>query len=295
MSANENVVLAADTCCEVGEGPLWHPGVNLLFFLDIPPGAIYSYDPATSQCRRFSQGRPTGGMTLQEDGRILLFQDGRVSRLELDGTQHELARGLCPGNERFNDVIADPKGRVFAGAMGGNGRLYRFDLDGRIEELFDGLVVPNGMGFSPDVETFYFTESAAHTIYRFDYDRSTGAITNRRVLVEVPKSDGLPDGMTVDAEGFIWTALWFGGRLQRYAPDGTLDREFYLPVNQTSCVTFGGFDFSDMYVTTAASAGADEFKPPGYDPALHPRGGALYKCRIPGISGRPEFRSRLYL
>ena len=110
---------------------------------------------------------------------------------------------------------------------------------------------------------------------------------------EIPASEGIPDGMTVDADGFVWTAVWFGGRLKRFAPDGGLDREVFFPVAQTSCVTFGGEDYSEMFITTAAGAGADRFAPPGYKPVADRRGGALYSCRIEGVRGAPEFRSRL--
>ena len=292
MLANGNPKMIADTACQVGEGPLWHADAGLLFFLDIPPGAIYAYDPRIGSYHLFSQGPPTGGMTLQEDGRILLFQDGRISILQLDGSQHEVASGLCPGNNRFNDVIADPEGRVFAGAMGGNGHLYRFDPDGRKEELFDGADVPNGMGFSPDLRHMYFIESVSHKIYRFAYERTTGVLSNRDVFAEIPESEGIPDGMTVDEEGFVWTAIWFGGRLKRFAPNGKLDREVLFPVAQTSCVTFGGADYSTMYITTAAGAGADRLAPTCHKPA-DLRGGALYECRIEGIRGRPEFLSSL--
>src|SRR4051812_13873002 len=206
MLTNNGPKLVADTRCEVGEGPIWHPDLQRLFFLDIPACVIYDLDPSTSVCGVVSQGAPTGGITLQEDGSLLLFQDGRISVLKPGGVQREVASGLCPGNTRFNDVIADPEGRVFAGAMGGNGRLIRFDTDGCSQELFDGVGIPNGMGFSPDLRYFYFTDSTARAIYRFTYDRARGAISDRQVFARIPESEGIPDGMTVDSDGFVWTA-----------------------------------------------------------------------------------------
>ena len=116
--------------------------------------------------------------------------------------------------------------------------------------------------------------------------------TGRR-LSRFPSPKAFPDGMTVDSEGFVWTAIWFGGRLKRFAPDGALEREIHFPVAQISCVTFGNEDLSEMYITTAASKAADRLKPPGYDPLPELRGGGFYACRIPGIRGRAEFRSRL--
>lgn len=191
-----------------------------------------------------------------------------------------------------NDVIADPEGRVFAGVMGGNGRLLRFDPDGNITEMFDHLGIPNGMGFPPDLQGMYFTDSVPRRIYRFDYDRSTGNLTNRRIFAEISPDEGLPDGMAVDADGCVWTAIWFGGRLKRFTPEGRLDRQVVLPVKQTSALAFGGPDMADMFVTTAATTIADSLRPHEYD-STAPRGGGLYRIRIDGVRGRPPFRSRL--
>jgi sugar lactone lactonase YvrE len=284
--------LIASPRCEIGENPLWHADANLMVFLDILQGAIHSYNPSTKQSSLLAKSRTTGGLTLQDDGSLLLFQDGRIAILPLGGRAVEVASGLCPQNERFNDVIADPEGRVYAGAMGGNGRLLRFDPDGSVTELFDGLGIPNGMGFSPDLKTMYFTDSVPRQIYCFDYDRVTGNLRNRRVFAEIPEKEGVPDGMTVDAEGYVWTAIWFGGRLKRYAPDGRLDREIFFPAKQTSAIAFGGDDLAEMYVTTASTNIADSLQPPGYDKGA-PRGGGLYRFRVEGVRGNAPFRSKL--
>ena len=284
--------LIAPFRCEVGEGPLWNPDSQLLLWLDIPPGIVYSFDPRSRAIGWRSAGAPTGGMTLQDDGGLLLFQDGRVSVLASDGQRREAASGLCAGNDRFNDVIADPEGRVFAGAMGGSGRLFRFDLDGHVELVLDGLGIPNGMGFTPDLRQFYFIDTVPRSIYIFDYDRGTGAISRQRVFARLRDEEGFPDGMTVDADGFLWVAVWFGARLKRYAPDGTLDREIHFPSPQISCPTFGGDDLGDIYVTSANSSAADFLMGAGYA-AKEPRGGDTFRVRVDGIRGRPEFRSRI--
>src|SRR6202043_4214910 len=152
MTPNDiSVELVAPPQWEVGENPLWHPEAEALFFLDITKGTIYAYHPASNKSSVFAQTRVTGGFTLQRDGSLLLFQDGRIAILTLDGVVREVASGQCPGNERFNDVIADPEGRVFAGAMGGDGRILRFNLDGTVTEMADGFQGPNGMAFTPDL------------------------------------------------------------------------------------------------------------------------------------------------
>ena len=286
------VELVVKTKCDVAESPRWDTRRNRLYFVDITAGDIHAYDPLSAEHQRVSKGPVTGGMTLQEDGSLLLFQDGRISILGVDGVQREVAAGLCRENQRFNEVVADPEGRVFAGVMGGNGRLLRFDPDGRVTELFDGVAIPNGMGFTPDLKSMYFTDSTPRQIYKFDYNRKTGEIKNRQVFAEIPANEGLPDGLSVDAEGYVWTAIWFGGRIKRYAPDGRLDREVFVPVKQPTAVAFGGPKLKDLFITTAATDIADSLAPPNYDRAAL-RGGGVYRLKIDGVGGKPLFRSRL--
>jgi sugar lactone lactonase YvrE len=292
QTPHDTVELVASSGCEIAENPLRHRNMARLFFVDIPAGTIYTYDPARQDCSIFKRTRITGGFTLQQDGSLLLFQDGRITTLRLDGTLRQVASDQCPGNERFNDVIADPEGRVFAGAMGGNGRILRFDLDGAVTEMADGFQGPNGMGFTPDLRGLYFTDSPSRKIYYFDYDRKTGNLSSCRTFAEIPLDEGLPDGMTVDAEGYVWSAIWFGGRLKRYAPNGRWDRDVFLPVVQVSSVTFGGAELTDMYITTTSSTIADSLRPAACD-SVAARGGDLYRARVPSVRGKLPFRSRI--
>jgi sugar lactone lactonase YvrE len=285
------VELVADLECGTGENPLWCKERERLLFVDIPAGILYAYDPAKNHCPEIAKTRVTGGFTLQDDGSLLLFQDGYIAILAKDGSIREVMSNACPGNERFNDVIADPEGRVFAGTLGGGpGRLLRFDTDGRVTEVMSGIGCSNGMGFTPDLSGMYFTDSFAGKIYYFDYDRATGNLSKRRVFLKVSKKLGLPDGMTVDTAGYVWTALWHGARIQRYTPKGKLDREIFFPVSQTSSVTFGGPSLDQMYITSAAVGNDHPFQPGRLRRA---RGGGLYRARVPGISGKLPFRSKV--
>ena len=290
LTAVSSIDLVAIVGCEIGESPLWDESRGALLFLDIAGGAVFLYDPGLAACSRVVQTRTTGALTIQRDGSLLLFQDGRIAELDMDGRLREVADGICPDNERFNDAIADPEGRVFAGVIGGNGNLVRFDVDGTMTVIPDGIGIPNGMGFTPDLTGMYFTDSARRSIYFFDYDRKTGNLANRRVFAEIPIEQGVPDGMAVDCEGFVWTAVWFGSRVKRYAPDGRLDREIALPVTQTSAVAFGGPELANLYVTSAAFGSGDSLLPPGYDLSA-PRGGDLYCIRNTGVRGIVPFRS----
>jgi len=281
--------LIADYGCVVGEGCIWHPDEKRVYWLDIPQGRIFRYDPATGHHEMCYEGEPVGGMTVQADGTLLLFGDRASVRVWRDGIVKTIREDIPDEREsRFNDVIADTRGRVYCGTMPTKdrlGRLYRLELDGSVTRLLEGITCSNGLGFTPDRKQVYYTDSMKSEIYLFDYDEATGDLANQRVFVRVPEGEGIPDGMTVDAEGYIWSARWDGSCLVRYAPDGSEAMRVPFPAKKVSCVTFGGDDYTDMYVTTA---GGDNKAEEGEG------AGALYRINL-GIHGVPEFRSRVCL
>ena len=169
---------------DLGENPLWHPREQRLYWTDITRGRLYRYDPATGSHEQFYQGDPVGGFTFQEDGGLLLFMHrGRIAWWrdgKLDNVVDEI-----PGEEdgRFNDVIADPVGRVYCGTMplqshARPGKLYRLDTDGSLHVMLEGIVTSNGMGFTLDRRGMYYTDSGPRRIYYFDYEAASGAMTN---------------------------------------------------------------------------------------------------------------------
>jgi sugar lactone lactonase YvrE len=199
----------------------------------------------------------------------------------------------------MNDCAADPEGRVYSGSwhLDDQGRsspsfLFRVDLDGTVHVADDGICFSNGLAFSPDHSTMYFADTVARRIYAYDWRRTDGALSNRRVFAQIDRSQGLPDGLTVDADGFVWCAHWFGGCVSRFDPDGKLERCLHFPAKQTSSVTFGGRNLDEMYVTSAALSNAVILAPRGYDPASVFLGGPLYRVR-PGFRGLPKFRSSI--
>ena len=289
MPAHTQPRIVADFACETGENPLWHPTEKKLYWTDIPTGRLFRYDPATDGAEQIYEGRPVGGFTFQHDGSLLLFRDkgnvvvwqnGKELRTIVDQIPDEV-------NSRFNDVFADPEGRVYCGTMSTDdrkGRLYRLDPDGSYRIMVEGVGVPNGMGFTLDGKQMYFTDSLAATIWLFDYDRDTGDLTNQRPFVELDKAHGLPDGMTVTTDGDVWTARFNGSSVCRFKSDGTFVEKIDLPgATQITSLIFAGEELSDMYIT---SAGASK-KP---DTGEH--AGSLFHCR-PGAKGRPEFYSRI--
>jgi len=199
----------------------------------------------------------------------------------------------------MNDAIADPEGRFFAGSWFYDptkeyelGKLIRVDTDGSAHVVDDGIHLANGLAFSPDGTTLYFTDSAARRIYAYDYDRSTGNIQNRRVIVQVPASEGLPDGLTVDAAGFLWSAQWYGSCVVRYDPDGKVERRIEVPAKQTSSVAFGGEELTDIFITSAAKSEPMPVMPEGYDAVSGYFGGRLYRVNL-GIAGKTDYRANI--
>lgn len=279
------------TACVTGENPLWHPDERAVYWTDIPGAKIYRYDPASGETTVHYSGDIVGGFTLQADGALLLFGAGGKITLLKDGKADILLQGIPDeAQKRFNDVIADPMGRVFAGTMrasGYMGRLYRVDTDLTLTTVIPEVGISNGLGFSPDRSTLYYTDSdPARAIYRFDYDMSTGAVTNQRTFLTVQEGDAVPDGLTVDADGNIWSARWDGGCVVKYAPDGRELMRLVVPgaVKITS-LAFGGDDGGDIYIT---SAGGDDKGSNGE------YAGSLFRVRL-GVHGLPEFRSRIGL
>jgi D-xylono/L-arabinono-1,4-lactonase len=284
--------LIADYQCGCGENPLWHPTEKRLYWLDIINSRLFRYDPATGKHEQFyasDPGHTVGGFTFQRDGGLLLFRDkGTIQLMRDDKVVKTIVPEIAIEREsRFNDVFADTRGRVFCGTMPSptfNGRLYRLDTDGQLTQLLDDVKCSNGMGFTPDRKKLYYTDSGRFEIYTFDYDEDSGALSNRASFVTNAQTDGLPDGMTVDATGCVWSARWDGSMLVCFSPEGKELRRIWFPARKVSSVAFGGEDFGDMYVTTA---GGEDRQANG------PGAGALFRLRVPGVHGTPEYFSNI--
>jgi D-xylono/L-arabinono-1,4-lactonase len=287
-----NPFLIADYQCHIGENPLWHPLEKRIYWTDITNGRLFRYDPAQNTHEQCYQGRPVGGFTIQANGDLLLFMEHGAIAKWRDGIMTYVVNEIAAERDfRFNDVIADPAGRVFCGTLSLDvgarpGRLYRLDPDGSLHLMLEDIIVSNGMAFTADRRTMFYTDSARRTIYAFDYDEGTGALSNQRVWLQTPEESGTPDGMTIDAQGCIWSARWDGAALYRYTPTGLEERRIEFPAKKVSSVTFGGEQWSDLYVTTALVGNPREVEGAG--------AGALFRLQL-GIRGLPEYFSRILL
>jgi len=285
--------VVVDLPTQTGEGPVGDDRRHVVFWLDIPPGRLYRYDPATgANDLIYQHDAMIGGTTLQDDGTMLLFcSRGTILHLDPDTGQTSTIVGSIEAehDSRFNDVEAAPDGGVFCGTMASKdhkARLYRLAPDGSLTLLFDDLGLSNGIGFSPDRRTMYHVDTNTRITWAMDYDEQTGATSDRRKLIENPPGEGYPDGMTVDAEGDLWIARWDGRSLYRHTPEGECTGRVRFPVRKVSSVAFGGENFADAYVSTAA--------PDGRSKDEGEQAGSLFKVRLPA-TGKPPFRSRVGL
>jgi D-xylono/L-arabinono-1,4-lactonase len=278
------VTIAADVHCELGENPLWDPAQRRVYWTDIPAGRILRLDVASGKHEVIYQGPPVGGFTFQENGDLLLFRVNDLALLHPDGRVSLAQKFSDAGLSRFNDVIADPEGRVFAGSIGETretGGLYRVERDGSFTRLFAGTGCSNGMGFSPDLKTFYWTCSTTRQIFQFDYDRSAGTLGNRRLFYKATPDEGIPDGLTVDAEGFVWSARWGGAAILRHGLDGKVLDRIPFPVPNITSMCFGGDHLDQLFVTSAQAQGENTRA-----------AGALFHVQVK-VRGPREFKSRI--
>jgi sugar lactone lactonase YvrE len=282
-----------------GEGPHWDERQQILYWTDIDGQKFYRYLWRERRHELIDEGFTINGFCLQEGGGFLTTSS-QGAWLWSPKEKPVLIAAEAEGQEcRLNDCVADPEGRVYSGSYHldaeGNSApsfLFCIDTDGSVRIVDEGIRFSNGLAFSPDGRTFYFTDLAARVIYAYDYRRSDGALSNRRLFVRIDRAEGMPDGLTVDTEGYLWIAHWFGGCVTRYDPDGKRERKVEIPAAQTSSLTFGGPDLDEIYVTTAAMNNCLMLAPEGYDPEKVFVGGPLYRFRA-GIRGQVKYRSKV--
>jgi sugar lactone lactonase YvrE len=274
---------------EAGESPHWNADEQALYWADIVDPHLYRYYPATGKFEVFNTSIPVTGLGIRESGGLVLASKTGLYLLDdqLKDSSYIANPEIDKPNVRFNDGLVDPQGRFWAGTLNEadfsipDGSLYRLDPDGTLHTMDTGLKLPNGIAWSPDNSIMYLVDSFDQVIYAYDFDLPSGTISNRRILAEVPKESGMPDGITVDCEGFIWSGYWGGWRVTRFDPAGKIEREIQLPVqNVTSCI-FGGADLSELYITTAWFLLNEEER------SDQPAAGDLFRVR-PGVNGLPD-------
>jgi sugar lactone lactonase YvrE len=274
----------------VGEGPVWDDRRQALWWIDVKDPRLFRYDPASGENLELNMPERIGCIALRAGGGLIgAFVTGFKWIDPETGAVTPIVdpEPDRPGN-RFNDGKCDRRGRLFAGTMHNaeiecTGTLYRLDPDLSVQVMCTGVHLSNGLGWSPDDRVLYYTDSLRRTIWAYDYDLEIGAMANRRTFARVPEEAGVPDGLCVDADGYVWSAHWGGWRLTRYAPDGRVERVVKMPVPQPSCPAFGGPDLDVLYVSSAAI----EMTPADF--AKAPDAGGLFALDV-GVRGLPGNR-----
>jgi sugar lactone lactonase YvrE len=288
--ATGSAVCVLEIRSNLGEGPLWHAAERRLYWLDLLRPAIYRFDPASGRNEqvRAEIGGYVGGLVFRGRGGWIAVKEDGISAIDaVSGGRRVLLHPEAdlPGNW-FNDCKCDRQGRLWTGSADrgekeASGNLYVIDAGLRARKVDSGIICANGPAFSPDGKTAYFADSYVRRIFRYDIDPATGEVGARRPFTTVPDDAGFPDGMTVDADGFLWNAHWDGWRVTRYAPDGRIDRVVELPVPRPTAPAFGGEDLTTLYITSA-NGGLSEAQL-----KEAPLSGSLFACE-PGVRGLPE-------
>ena len=280
-----------------GEGPVWDDHHQVVYWVDILRATIFVYQPATGTNQRLDlsdQFSTIGTVALRQKGGLLIAADRCIATVDPETLKVEILaepEAHLPGN-RFNDGKCDPAGRFLVGSMAKKpdgtptGSLYCMDPDLHVRKLLDGLVISNGMGWSPDFRSFYLADSFSKDIWVFDYDLEQGEISNRRVAFRLPDGKGVADGLTVDLEGMVWIAVWDDACILRYNPvNGKLLERHAFPALRTSSCVFGGKEMDELYVTSAAVDLKEE------DWREYPFNGALMRMKT-GVKGMKSFAFR---
>ncbi|MEM7462673.1 MAG: SMP-30/gluconolactonase/LRE family protein [Pseudomonadota bacterium] len=299
-----SIELVVDCQNHLGEGPVWDVEEGRLYWVDgtgsrVGKHAFWRYDPGSEKVEQWSLNRDIGAFALRKDGGLVLALDDGFYFHELgNDTEPSLITRIDEDQPRtrLNDGKVDRQGRFFAGGMDDKEELkicalWRLDPDLSVTKVDEGIICSNGPCWSPDNRTFYFADTFVDEFWAYDFEIETGTVSNKRIFATTKDHEGVPDGSTVDEEGFLWNAELISGDLVRYAPDGTIDRKIGMPVRNITSVMFGGDRLDEIYVTSMARV---------KHPAVHDHfrieakpqfgAGALYRIRGLGIRGLPELR-----
>ncbi len=243
----------------LGECPIWWPERGRLVWVDIRRRAIFTVDPGTGDKESWPMPEMIAGLGLDDSGTLVVALESMVARFNYrTGTLDAIGTPIQSGpGMRFNEVKTDPQGRFWVGYMNDltraatEGLLFRVD-HGAFVTMVDRVAVANSLAWSPDSKTMYFSDGVEPIIWSFDFDPDRGDISNRRVFARLRDGDGVPDGATVDSDGYVWSASYGGSAVIRYRPeDGSIDQVISLPASQPTSCTFGGLHLDTLFITTA--------------------------------------------
>jgi sugar lactone lactonase YvrE/DNA-binding IclR family transcriptional regulator len=284
--ADPNVECVLPWSASLAEGPFWSVGEQRLYWVDILAPAVNRFDPASGTNEICALPRLVSSVIGRQEGGLVVTTTAGVE--ELDFGARRLVTRVDPEahqpENRFNDAKCDASGRLWAGTMSldaarRTGALYRIDADMLWQRMDQPFTVSNGLDWSPDGRVFYFTDSSAGAIYAYDFEPQMGVLGKRRLFATIEPGDGRPDGLTVDAEGCIWSALWDGWAIRRFDPSGRIMQDLRVPVPRPTSVAFGGADLKTLFITSA------RVRVPAKILAEAPFSGGILAAQL-GVAGR---------
>lgn len=283
----DGVELLVAAEARVGEGPVWDERLGVLWWVDITGRSIHRTDPSTGVDATFEVGQQVGAIALCESRQLVVaLQDG-LATFDIDTGTVEL---VCPIDDkpgmRMNDGKVGPDGHFWVGRMAideqaGAGSLLRFGVDGRASTVLDGVTLANGLDWSPDGQVMYFIDTPTGSVDILRLSAGGDSVVQRDPLARF--ADGLPDGLTVDAEGCLWVGLWGGWGVERLDQHGRMLKRIHLPCENVTSCAFGGPDLDQLFVTTACEGLSDAER------AAQPAAGGLFRSS-PGVQGLPARR-----
>jgi len=265
-----------------GEGPVWYDRWPGLRWVDMLAGDVLELDSGTGEIRRFPVGSVAAALRPRTDGGVVIAMERGFALADSDfQTIEPLPELWTDHGIRMNEGGCDPDGRFYCGSMAydatsGAGALYRLDHDGTTRIELPAVTISNGLAWSPDGTTAYYVDTPTQRIDAFDYEPES-VLSHRRTAIRIPEESGAPDGLTIDADGNLWVALWNGGAVHQYSPTGTLLDVVHLPAAQVTACTFGGPNLDELYITTSRNGLGDN---------AEPAAGALFRA-TPGVRGLP--------
>ncbi len=286
----DEVELVLDTKSDLGEGAIWNYKTGELIWVDITGKILNFYTPKLKNNKEMLTGQMIGTVVPAESGKMMVALENGFYQLDPETGAKKLIANPeedIPGN-RFNDGKCDPAGRFWAGTMSTTGKrqagaLYRLDADGSVHKMIDNVGTSNGIVWSPDYTKMYYIDTPTRKVMAWDYNNETGEISNPKPAVEVPEEMGYPDGMTIDADGNVWIALWSGSAVGCWNPEtGELLRTIDVPAKNVTSVAFGDDDLGTLYITTARTGTSEE------ELEKFPLAGGVFKTR-PGVKGVEAF------
>jgi sugar lactone lactonase YvrE len=276
----------------LGEGALWDNDLNVLYWVDILNHKVFMFDPKTSENKEYDVSYYPSTIVPWKNQEVAITLENGFARLNLENGSFEILKEVEQDMKanRFNDGKCDPAGRFWAGTMdfnitGNKGALYMLDRECKVTKQLDNISCSNGIVWSKDNSTMFYIDSLTQEIHAFDYNLENGKISNRRTIVKIPKDVGLPDGMSIDSNGMLWVALYFGGKVNCYDPKkGELIDSIEIPgANLVTSCAFGGAELNELYITTASCDYSDS------DWVRWPNAGCLFKAEM-AVKGVPSYR-----